>query len=87
MTDDQLLAYIAQHPGVRLRGLCAAFDVPWRYMPAYRAPARTDCGYTVEAKALRNQLQRLRRERLVKNRDGGWCLTEGAAAQPGEGGR
>lgn len=86
MTDDQLLAYIAQRPGVRLAWICYELGIPWCHSSLNPAPSGAGCCYTAEAKALRNQLQRLRRRSLVKYRDGGWRMTERTAERAAGGG-
>lgn len=56
-TDEALIAYIGARPGVSLARLCAAFDLPVR--------AADGAAYSAEARALRAQLQRLRRRQVL----------------------
>lgn len=53
MTDDQLIKYIQEHPGQRFGELCEGLGIA-------KTIQASDATYeTAQARALRNQLQRL----------------------------
>jgi hypothetical protein len=64
--DDELIAYLAAHPGKSLARICEGLLAK---RPRYR---NGNTGYTPQAKALAQQLQRLRRARRVRYEHGGW---------------
>jgi len=61
-TDTELLDYITAHPRRSLADICARFGVPYTAAD----------GYTPEAKAVANQLQRLRRARKIRSDGQRW---------------
>lgn len=62
-TDEQLIAFLREQPGQSVKRICERFDLPYSPPP-----------YTPEAKAIRNQLQRLRKALVVSYGRAGWEL-------------
>jgi hypothetical protein len=73
-TDDQLLDELRASGGARLRTLCDAFSLMWCYSENDPSPDGMDYGYTAEAKAMRNQLQRLRLAGKIRQQGGKWSV-------------
>lgn len=71
LTDEALLAFLRERPST-FREVCVRFSVPHCYTPQNpRSDGATD-GYTDEATAIGNQLQRLRRARLIRCKSTRW---------------
>lgn len=60
-TDDELIAFLKESPARSLKDICGKFALPY---------CKTDSSYTPEAKAVRNQLQRLRRAYRIRTDQG-----------------
>lgn len=69
--DATLLAFLRERPST-LREICERFGVAWCHSPVCpRSDGATD-GYTEECRAIRNQLQRLRRARKIRCESTRW---------------
>lgn len=66
-TDEQLIAFLKEESGQSLAQICTHFSLPYCYSTVRPGPKGETYGYTTELRALRNQLQRLRRARKL------WC--------------
>lgn len=74
-TDADLIAFLRDHPMRSLAQICDHFSIPYAYSAVRPDPeTMLHYGYTPEAKAVRNQLQRLRKARLIKSQGTGWRI-------------
>lgn len=71
-SDDDILAFLRERPRSRFAIICERFAVPYCYSSVRPGPKRQTCGYTAEANALGQQLQRLRKAGQVYSDAGCW---------------
>jgi hypothetical protein len=71
-SDDDLIAFLRERPRSRFAIICERFAVPYCYSSVRPGPKRQTCGYTAEANALGQQLQRLRKVGKVYSESGCW---------------
>lgn len=69
-TDAQLIDYLRRWPRQRLREICAYYAIP-------HADDQHAGGYTVEARAIAQQLQRLRRAGRIRTEGQRWEVWRG----------
>jgi hypothetical protein len=71
-SDDDLIAFLRERPRRRFAVICERFAVPYCYSVLWPGPKGQTFGYTAEANALGQQLQRLRKVGKVYSESGCW---------------
>jgi hypothetical protein len=71
-SDDDILAFLRERPRSRFAIICERFAVPYCYSVLWPGPKGQTFGYTAEANALGQQLQRLRKVGKVYSESGCW---------------
>lgn len=71
-SDDDLIAFLRERPRSRFAIICERFAVPYCYSVLWPGPKGQTFGYTAEANALGQQLQRLRKVGKVYSESGCW---------------
>lgn len=73
-SDDELVGFLEAYPRRSLAQICDRFGVILYYSPAYPRSDGAMDGYTEECRAIRAQLQRLRRSGRIRSEGQRWTI-------------